>query len=87
MSYIGHFSRDIPRLQQENPSSSIHNMFSFCFIEDGGFMTLGGIDESSNTSPLCYTRFSSLDKYYRVQVNNVQFGSERAYLQLNNWNK
>ena len=64
-----------------------YNMFSFCFIEGGGFMTLGGIDESSNTSPLCYTRFSSLDKYYRVQVNNVQFGSERAYLQLNNWNK
>ena len=87
MSYIGHFAKDLPRLQKENPQNSIHNMFSFCFIEGGGFMTLGGIDNSTHTSPICYTRFSSLEKYYRVQVVNVMFGEERAYLQLFNWNK
>ena len=49
-------------------------------------MTLGGIDNSTLQFPLCYTPFSSLDRYYRVNVESVYFDQERAYLKLERWN-
>ncbi len=86
MSYIGHFEQDLPRLRKENPNNSISDMFSLCVVEGGGFMTLGGIDNSTHQAPLCYTPFSSLDRYYRVNVEAVFFDQERAYLKLERWN-
>ncbi|KNB42064.1 aspartic proteinase-like protein 2 [Blastocystis sp. subtype 4] len=86
MSYIGHFEQDLPRLRRENPANSISDMFGLCVIEGGGFMTLGGIDKSTLQSPLCYTPFSSLDRYYRVNVESVYFDQERAHLKLERWN-
>lgn len=86
MSYIGHFQSDLPRLRSVNKHNTIHDMFSLCFADDGGFMTLGGFDSSTHRGPLCYTPFSSLSLYYRIAVSSVFFDTERAYLNANKWN-
>ena len=69
-----------------NKHNTIHDMFSLCFADDGGFMTLGGFDASTHRGSLCYTPFSSLSLYYRIAVSSVFFGTERAYLNANKWN-
>lgn len=86
MSYIGHFQSDLPRLRSVNKHNTIREVFSLCFADDGGFMTLGGFDQSTHRGPLCYTPFSSLSLYYRVAVTSVFFGTERAYLNADKWN-
>lgn len=50
-------------------------------------MTLGGFDSTTLMEPICWTPFSSLEKYFRVSVTSVYFGSQRAYLSIEKWNK
>lgn len=87
LSFIGMYKKHIDDLSKRNPHNTLHYQFAFCFIEGGGFMTLGGIDESVLLKPLCYTPFSSLDRYYRVNMNTVKVGDQRGYLDMTKWNQ
>lgn len=61
-------------------------MFGFCFIEGGGFMTLGGMDRSTLLEPMCWTPFSSTHRYFRIFTSGVFVGSQRAFQNLEKWN-
>ena len=87
MSFAGVYTKHMGDLSKRNPHNKLHNMFTMCFIEGGGFMTLGGIDETVLTEPLCYVPFSSLDKYFRVNMKSVMVGEERGYLDISKWNQ
>ena len=86
MSFIGSFRKHIETLRAANPESRIDAMFGFCFIEGGGFMTLGGMDATAPLRPLCWTAFSSMDRYFRVYTTGVFFGAQRAFQDLGKWN-
>lgn len=86
MSYIGRFQKQLKALQDANPENTIQEAFSFCFVEGGGYMILGGYDSDNDISPMCFTPFSSLNRYYRVAFSTVFFDDQRAYYQINKWN-
>ncbi|CBK21529.2 uncharacterized protein [Blastocystis hominis] len=76
----------IHALRAANPQSAIREMFGFCFIEGGGFMTLGGMDAAAPLRPLCWTHFSSMERYFRVFTAGIFIGSQRAFRDLGKWN-
>ncbi|KAK8821570.1 hypothetical protein WA556_002019, partial [Blastocystis sp. ATCC 50177/Nand II] len=86
MSYIGRFQSQLKTLREANPKNSIQEAFSFCFVEGGGYMILGGYDSENNLSPMCFTPFSSLNRYYRVAFSAVSFDAQRAYYLIDKWN-
>lgn len=86
MSFIGSFQKHIHALRAANPQSTIREMFGFCFIEGGGFMTLGGMDAAAPLRPLCWTHFSSMERYFRVFTAGIFIGSQRAFRDLGKWN-
>ena len=86
MSYIGRFQSQLKTLREANPENSIQEAFSFCFVEGGGYMILGGYDSENNLSPMCFTPFSSLNRYYRVAFSAVSFDAQRAYYLIDKWN-
>ena len=86
MSYIGRFQKQLQSLQEANPENSIREAFSFCFVEGGGYMILGGYDSENDISSMCFTPFSSLNRYYRVAFSTVFFDEQRGYYQIDKWN-
>ena len=87
MSFIGRFEKTFETLKKRNPANHLFHKFGFCFIEGGGFMTIGGIDDTVIEEPYCFTPFSSLDRYYRVNMKTVTIGKQRGYLDIRKWNQ
>ena len=87
MSFIGRFESNFEKLKKRNPANHLSHKFGFCFIEGGGFMTIGGIDDTVIEEPYCFTPFSSLDRYYRVNMKTVTIGKQRGYLDIKKWNQ
>lgn len=86
MSFIGRFQNQFESLQKVNPENSLQEAFSFCFVEGGGYMILGGYDSENDITKMCFTPFSSLNRYYRIAFSSVYFGAQRAFLKIDRWN-
>jgi hypothetical protein len=50
--------------------TSMDNIFSMCFSNNGGYLVLGGIDTSLHTGSLQYTAITSFD-YYGFAINDI----------------
>jgi hypothetical protein len=56
-----------------------HKIFSLCFSQNGGFISIGGVNNTQHTSHVKYLPFDE-DKFYMVDLHDIMIADEDIHI-------
>ncbi|CAM9309093.1 unnamed protein product, partial [Heterosigma akashiwo] len=63
-----------------------HNNFAMCFNEEGGVMSLGGVDTRLHDSPMQFVPLTQNTGWFTVSLKEIRVGGEKLNVGASNYN-